>query len=212
MTVSEIIGAIPYRLALAGGWIDQPFVSKHNPNPPGSMVVISLVPTFPIMDRCGVATSTRKVAMELWKGKLPAGNPAELVKELFKAENEGKPYISGSQDMIGIVYPGIHRLDYDFSHEGGVFPKHIETNTDPVVRQANLWFVFSGPSFPEQTMRSPSGSSPSSTWFRTGPARPDTTRFSKRTSIQLGFPALANPAKTVSPRLFRKMPSVSVPL
>ncbi|GEM_PF-6845641 len=32
---------IPYRLALAGGWIDQPFVSERNPEPPGSMVVIS---------------------------------------------------------------------------------------------------------------------------------------------------------------------------
>ena len=75
--------------------------------------------------------------MELWKGKLPAGNPAELVRELFKAENEGKPYVSGSQDMIGIVYPGISRLDYDFTHDGGVFPKHIETNTDPEVAK---WF------------------------------------------------------------------------
>ena len=29
------IGAIPYRLALAGGWIDQPFMSRHNPEPFG---------------------------------------------------------------------------------------------------------------------------------------------------------------------------------
>ena len=32
--VTRVIGRIPYRLALAGGWIDQPFVSRHNPKPP----------------------------------------------------------------------------------------------------------------------------------------------------------------------------------
>jgi hypothetical protein len=30
-------------MALAGGWIDEPFVSRHNPEPPGFMVVVSLV-------------------------------------------------------------------------------------------------------------------------------------------------------------------------
>jgi hypothetical protein len=29
--------------------------------------------------------------------------------------------------MIGLVYPGINRLDYDFKIHGGVFPSHIET-------------------------------------------------------------------------------------
>jgi hypothetical protein len=101
------------------------------------MVVVSLNPAFPIMDRCGVATSTRNVAMARWKDGLPKEDPAKLVRELFKAENEGKPYVSGSQDMIGIIYPGISRLDYDFSHEGGVFPKHIESCTDPEIAK---WF------------------------------------------------------------------------
>lgn len=135
--LSEIIGDVPYRLALAGGWIDQPFVSKHNPSPPGSMVVVSVNPTFPIMDRCGMATSTRKVAMEIWKGRLPDREPAELVEELYKEENSRQSYVSGSQDMVGIVYPGISRLDYDFNHEGGIFPKHIERNTDPDIAR---WF------------------------------------------------------------------------
>jgi hypothetical protein len=36
---AKLIGSIPNRLQLAGGWIDQPFVSRHNPQPPGSMVV-----------------------------------------------------------------------------------------------------------------------------------------------------------------------------
>jgi hypothetical protein len=29
--------------------------------------------------------------------------------------------------MIGLVYPGINRLDYDFKVHGGVFPTHIES-------------------------------------------------------------------------------------
>jgi len=32
-----------------------------------------------------------------------------------------------------LVYPGINRLDYDFRHKGGVFPRHIESNNDPQV-------------------------------------------------------------------------------
>ena len=60
--IGEIIGWIPQRLALAGGWIDQPFMSRHDPQPPGSMVVVGVEPTMPFMDRCGLASSTRKVA------------------------------------------------------------------------------------------------------------------------------------------------------
>jgi hypothetical protein len=45
----DVIGRIPYRLALAGGWIDQPFISRHNPRPPGSMVVVGVEPTFRFM-------------------------------------------------------------------------------------------------------------------------------------------------------------------
>jgi hypothetical protein len=131
--VTAIIGSIPYRMALAGGWIDQPFVSRHNPTPPGSMVVVALQPDFPFMDRCGMATSTRKVAMKLWNGMLPTGEPASLVRELYAEENRGKAEPSGSQDMAGLVYPGVNRLDYDYSYEGGYFPVHVESNNDPQV-------------------------------------------------------------------------------
>ncbi|HEX7556742.1 MAG TPA: hypothetical protein VF338_08975 [Leptolinea sp.] len=65
--ITDVIGKIPYRMAFAGGWIDQPFVSRLNPNPPGSMVVVSLHPTIRYMELSGMGTSTRKVAMELWK-------------------------------------------------------------------------------------------------------------------------------------------------
>ncbi len=42
MDITDVIGKLPYRMAFAGGWIDQPFVSQHNPTPPGSMVVVAL--------------------------------------------------------------------------------------------------------------------------------------------------------------------------
>jgi hypothetical protein len=125
--VARLLGAIPYRLQLAGGWIDQPFVSKHNPKPPGSMVVVQIEPNFRPMDRSGIARSTRAVAMKLWKGRLPDRPPAKLVRELYEAENKDKAEPSGSQDMIGLVYPGVNRLDYDFHINGGVFPQHIES-------------------------------------------------------------------------------------
>ncbi len=35
--ITSVIGQIPNRLALTGGWIDQPFVSRHNPKPSGSI-------------------------------------------------------------------------------------------------------------------------------------------------------------------------------
>jgi hypothetical protein len=124
---------IPYRLALAGGWIDQPFVSRHDPEPPGSMVVVSLEARQPFMDRSGLATSTRATAARLWGDALPARDPAALVRELYAEENKGKSDPSGSQDMAGLIYPGVSRLDYDFKVEGGVFPAHVESTTDPGV-------------------------------------------------------------------------------
>lgn len=131
--IRGVIGKIPYRMAFAGGWIDQPFVSELNPAPPGSMVVVAIEPTFRYMDRCGMATSTRKIAMNLWNGVLPDGNPADLVRTLYEEENRGKSEPSGSQDMVGLIYPGVNRLDFDFEYESGIFPCNIESNTDPQV-------------------------------------------------------------------------------
>jgi hypothetical protein len=50
-----------------------------------------------------------------------------LVRELYDAENKGRAEPSGSQDMIGLIYPGVNRLDYDFNVHGGVFPAYIES-------------------------------------------------------------------------------------
>jgi hypothetical protein len=99
------------------------------------MVVVAIEPTAPFMDRCGMGTSTRKVAMQIWDGRVPQREPADLVRELYVAENEGQPAPSGSQDMAGILYPGINRLDYDFNHEGGYFPAYVESNNDPRVAE-----------------------------------------------------------------------------
>jgi hypothetical protein len=128
------VGSFPYRLQLAGGWIDQPFVSSLNPEPPGSMVVVSLEPTVRYMDRCGMATGTRIVARALWGDALPADRtPQSLVRELYAAENASLMEPSGSQDMCGLVYPGVSRLDYDASVDGGWFPAAVTSTSDPEV-------------------------------------------------------------------------------
>jgi hypothetical protein len=97
------------------------------------MVVVAVHPNLRFMDRSGIATGTREVATRLWRGRLPKREPDSLVRELYAAENRGKPEPSGSQDMIGLVYPGINRLDYDFATHGGVFPARIESIHDPRV-------------------------------------------------------------------------------
>lgn len=114
----------PYRICIAGGWMDQPWVSEIHP---GSVVVAQIWPTTDFNDRSGMATSSRKVAAELWSGKMPEGNPVRNAQLLFGAENPpGSKYISGSQDQLGIIVPGISRLDYD----GRYWPAHIENTLD----------------------------------------------------------------------------------
>ena len=125
--MTDAVGKIPYRMAFAGGWIDQPFVSALNPESDGSMVVVSLVPEFRFMDRCGMATSSRKIAESLWKGQLPEDSSEKLVRQLYNKENGDNPEPSGSQDMVGIIYPGISRLDYSIDHEGGYYPLRVES-------------------------------------------------------------------------------------
>jgi len=99
------------------------------------MVVVALQPASPYMERCGMGTSTRKVATRLWPGDLADRSTADLARELYAEENRGKLEPSGSQDMIGLIYPGVNRLDYDYEYEGGIFPKRIESNNDPAVAE-----------------------------------------------------------------------------
>lgn len=114
----------PYRLCLAGGWMDQPWVSKVHS---GACVVAQIWPDYDFNDRSGMATSSRKIAGELWGGKLPEGDPVRMAKLLFGAENPpGSEYISGSQDQLGILLPGANRLDYN----GNYWPCNIESTVD----------------------------------------------------------------------------------
>ncbi len=114
----------PYRLCLAGGWIDQPWVSKMHP---GSVVVAQIWPTLDFNDRSGLATSSRKVGIQIWGDRYPDGDHEQNARLLFGAENPpGKTYISGSQDHIGLLFPGINRLYYN----GGYWPEKIESKTD----------------------------------------------------------------------------------
>jgi hypothetical protein len=156
-TVGHTNGYFPYRMAFAGGWIDQPFISKLNPSPPGSMVVVGIEPTYQFMERAGLATGTRRVALRLWNGRLPNRDPADLTKELYAAENDNLKDPSGSQDMIGLIYPGINRLDFDFNHEGGIFPKHIESNNDPAIAKWLAGVIYMLPVAPRPAGYNPLG-------------------------------------------------------
>lgn len=118
---------IPFRIDLAGGWLDQPFVSKHHA---GCVLTISIEPTHAFNDRSGMSSSTRRKAIELWRTHLPDGNREQQARILFSYENPpGTKEISGSQDSIGIVYPGLNRLHY----AGGYWPVRIESVQDEAV-------------------------------------------------------------------------------
>jgi len=122
---------IPYRIDLAGGWLDQPWVSEHYP---GSVITISLEPTLEFNERSGMASSTRRKAIDLWGPKIPPGDYEKLAKILFCYDNPpGTKEISGSQDSIGIVFPALAKAYY----EGEYWPSHIER----VVDELSLQFV-----------------------------------------------------------------------
>jgi cytidyltransferase-like protein len=102
---------IPFRIDLAGGWLDQPYVNKYYAGP---VLTISIEPTIEFNNRSGMSSSTRNKAIELWKAQLPDGDPIMLSKVLFSYENPpGTKQIAGSQDAIGIVMPGLNKLFYN---------------------------------------------------------------------------------------------------
>jgi cytidyltransferase-like protein len=116
---------IPYRIDLAGTWIDQPYVSKFNP---GWAITASIEPTIEFNERSGMATSTRKKAIELWNDNIPMENPEKLAKILFRYDNDpGTKDVSGSQDSIGITLPGINRFFYE---KEKYWPSKFENITD----------------------------------------------------------------------------------
>ncbi|KAJ9470944.1 hypothetical protein DIPPA_35402 [Diplonema papillatum] len=119
----------PWRVCLAGGWLDQPWCSKLHP---GSVVVVNVHPQTEFKTRSGLATSTRTVGIKLWGtdngGRPPPGaDPLQLARLLFNCENPiDCKYVSGSQDALGLMVPGISRLDYN----GSYWPSHVESIHD----------------------------------------------------------------------------------
>jgi len=112
---------IPFRIDLAGGWLDQPFVNELYPGP---VLTISIEPTVEFNNRSGMSSSTRNKAIELWKAQLPEGDTEQIAKLLFSYENPpGTQHIAGSQDALGIVLPGLNKLDYNKSY----WPHKIES-------------------------------------------------------------------------------------
>lgn len=133
---------IPYRIDLAGGWLDQPNVSKHYP---GSVITISIEPEIEFNDRSGMSTSTRYKAIEMWQNRIPEGDKEQLAKTLFCYENPpGSEYVSGSQDALGIVMPGLNKYYY----EGDFWPTKIESNTNEKVLtwlEEHIYLIALGP-------------------------------------------------------------------
>jgi cytidyltransferase-like protein len=133
---------IPYRIDLAGGWLDQPYVGKYASGP---VLTISIEPTIEFNERSGMASSTRRKAVELWHTDIPSGNREKLSKILFSYENPpGTNIIAGSQDSIGIVLPGLNKLDY----HGEYWPKHISSVHDETVLswlEDHLYLITLGP-------------------------------------------------------------------
>lgn len=129
-TTEQNDAVYPYRINLAGGWMDQPWVSSIRK---GSVVNIGVWGSFG--NRGGMATSTRRTMMQLYREGMPTSYERNA-KMLFGADNpphtdymtrfserkHGGRFVSGSQDAIGLIYPGVTRMDYD----GRYWPENIQ--------------------------------------------------------------------------------------
>lgn len=124
-TAKPILSKLPYRIDIAGTWIDQPYVSEHGS---GWAITASIEPTYEFMERGGMSTSTRNAAKKIWPIELPAYNEEMLARLLFCFENdpENEGHVSGAQDAIGICISGLSRHYYD----GHYWPERIETVHD----------------------------------------------------------------------------------
>lgn len=133
---------IPYRIDLAGGWLDQPYVGKYAAGP---VLTISIEPTIEFHERSGMASSTRRKAIELWHTDVPSGNKEQLSKILFSYENPpGTKIVAGSQDAIGIVMPGLNKLNYN----GGYWPASISSVHDESILswlEKHMYLITLGP-------------------------------------------------------------------
>ncbi len=119
---------LPYRVDIAGTWIDQPYVSEHGA---GWALTVSIEPTEEFMERGGMSTSTRNAARKIWPYELPNYNEEMMARLLFCFENdpENEGHISGAQDAIGICMSGLNRHYY----EGHYWPVKIESCDDEAI-------------------------------------------------------------------------------
>ncbi|MCK4920260.1 MAG: cytidyltransferase, partial [Bacteroidales bacterium] len=97
-------------------------------------------------DRSGMSSSTRKKAIQLWQTDIPVGDKEILAKTLFSFENPpGTKIISGSQDSIGIVFPGVNKLNYS---KENYWPDSIESeNNNEILEfiEKHLYFISLSP-------------------------------------------------------------------
>lgn len=116
---------IPYRVDIAGTWIDQPYVSQYGS---GWALTVSIEPTHEFIERGGMSTSTRNAARKIWSYELPEYNEEMMARLLFCFENEpeNEGHVSGAQDAIGICMSGLNRHFYD----GHYWPSRIESCHD----------------------------------------------------------------------------------
>lgn len=127
---TSVKSQIPYRIDIAGTWIDQPYVSQYAP---GWAITASLEPNYEFMERGGMATSTRNTAKKIWPYELPPYNEEMMARLLFCFENnpENQGHISGAQDAIGICMSGLTRHYYDNRY----WPDKIESVHDENILQ-----------------------------------------------------------------------------
>jgi len=124
---------IPWRFCFVGGWMDLKWVNEHWN---GCIVTINIKFHAGICkDECGLATSSRKVLAKIWDGKPPTHLTAmEAAQCLWGAENfhaaatEERTYYAGSQDHIGLFFPGINKLCYS---GGRHWPYEVVSLNDP---------------------------------------------------------------------------------
>lgn len=142
----EVKTQLPYRLDIAGTWIDQPYVSQHHP---GWALTVSLEPIEEYMERGGMSTSTRNAARMIWPYQLPNYNEEMLARLLFCFENDpeqDKGFISGAQDAIGICMSGLNRHYYDHTY----WPSKIESIHDEETLQWLEKHLCLVPTFPRR--------------------------------------------------------------
>ena len=109
-------------MAFAGGWIDQPFyiqTESKSTRFDGGGVFAAYYPFYGTQ-RDGNQHPQGGDEIMGRETCLIGSRPNWSVNYMI-AENNGKPEPSGSQDMAGIIYPGVNRLDYDYDLRRRVF-------------------------------------------------------------------------------------------